>query len=98
MPSASNPKQLEVPQTPTWQSRLEDACREYQITAPKYQLSSDRRGGRTAWSSSVIVHGSTHAARFWYDGKNINNAREDAAEVAYTWLTTPTSSPSSTGW
>jgi hypothetical protein len=25
-------------------------------------------------------------ARYWYDGKNMDNAKEDAAEVAYKWL------------
>ncbi|GAB7348258.1 hypothetical protein MBLNU459_g6248t1 [Dothideomycetes sp. NU459] len=39
-------------------------------------------GGRTAWSSTVEVNGTKHQARYWYDGSWINNAREDAAEVA----------------
>ena len=39
-------------------------------------------GGRTAWSSSVKLQGRTFAARYWYDGQYVNNAREDAAEVA----------------
>ncbi|TLD30312.1 hypothetical protein PspLS_02587 [Pyricularia sp. CBS 133598] len=89
MPSSSSKKS-----SATWQSKLEDACREFQISAPKYQLVSDRRGGRTAWSSQVTIYNQTHAARFWYDGKNLHNAREDAAEVAWNWLTTPSSSPS----
>lgn len=41
-----------------------------------------RLGGRTAWSSTVEVNGAKHQARYWYDGTWINNAREDAAEVA----------------
>jgi hypothetical protein len=61
-----------------------------------------RVGGRTAWSSRVTVHGAVHNARFWYDGKNLNNAKEDAAEVAYHWLTNSNdSSPSNNsrgGW
>jgi hypothetical protein len=97
---------------------LKDACREYQIAAPVFQIVSDRRGelpsgitymssmlthigGRTAWSSRVTVHGSVHNARFWYDGKNLNNAKEDAAEVAYNWLSgSNPSSPSTNrgGW
>ncbi|KAI8271779.1 hypothetical protein K4K56_002947 [Colletotrichum sp. SAR 10_98] len=44
-------------------------------------------GGRTAWSSRVTVHGRTLSARFWYDGKNLNNAKEDAAEMALNYLT-----------
>lgn len=39
-------------------------------------------GGRTAWSSTVEVNGTKHQAQFWYDGDFVNNAREDAAEVA----------------
>ena len=44
---------------------------------------SDRRGGRTAWSSTVTIKGNQVVnARFWYDGQYVNNAKEDAAEVA----------------
>jgi hypothetical protein len=102
-----------------------EACQEYQIAAPVFQIVSDRRGqsimqewlrrprisssqadmrhagGRTAWSSRVTVHGSVHSARYWYDGKNLNNAKEDAAEVALNWLNgSNPSSPSTTkgGW
>ncbi|KAI0392163.1 hypothetical protein F5Y17DRAFT_376952 [Xylariaceae sp. FL0594] len=32
-------------------------CAEYQLEAPDYQLVSDRRGGRTAWSCFVTVCG-----------------------------------------
>ncbi|KAK3292530.1 uncharacterized protein B0H64DRAFT_230343 [Chaetomium fimeti] len=89
----------------TWQDKLEGACREFNIAVPVFQIVSDRRGGRTAWSSTVTIYGTTHSARFWYDGKNLNNAREDAAEVALGWLSTtagssPASSPatSRSGW
>jgi hypothetical protein len=44
-------------------------------------------GGRTAWSSTVTVQGQNIAARFWYDGQHVNNAKEDAAEVALKHLT-----------
>ncbi|CAI7637135.1 unnamed protein product [Penicillium bialowiezense] len=40
------------------------------------------QGGRTAWSSTVTVQGQNIAARYWYDGQYINNAKEDAAEMA----------------
>lgn len=83
--------------TKSWQERLEDKCREVQLAPPVFQLLSDRRGGRTAWSSQVTVQGKTHTARFWYDGNNLNNAKEDAAECAVSWLNslpgTSTSSP-----
>jgi hypothetical protein len=39
-------------------------------------------GGRTAWSSVVTIEGQTISARYWYDGQYVENAREDAAEVA----------------
>ncbi|KAH6842807.1 hypothetical protein B0I37DRAFT_417961 [Chaetomium sp. MPI-CAGE-AT-0009] len=85
----------------TWQNKLEDACREWNMPGPVFQIVSDRRGGRTAWSSTVTVSGTPHSARFWYDGKNLNNAKEDAAEVALNWLkSSPVSSPatSRSGW
>lgn len=39
-------------------------------------------GGRTAWSCIANVAGFEVQARFWYDGQYVNNAREDAAQVA----------------
>lgn len=74
----------------SWQERLEDFCQKAQLTSPIFHIVSDRRGGRTAWSSRVTVYGQTLAARYWYDGKNLNNAREDAAERAFLWLVTAT--------
>ncbi|KAJ4158554.1 uncharacterized protein LMH87_009076 [Akanthomyces muscarius] len=70
-----------------WQDKLEEACRAAQLVPPKFQIVSDRRGGRTAWSSTVEVQGQIVNARFWYDGRNLNNAKEDAAECAVNWLT-----------
>lgn len=69
-----------------WQDRLEERCREYHFQSPRYQEVSDRRGGRTAWSS-IVTFGNVQnqrivPARFWYNGSNVNNAREDAAENA----------------
>ncbi|PYI24276.1 hypothetical protein BO86DRAFT_398603 [Aspergillus japonicus CBS 114.51] len=70
----------------TWQARLEDHCKESGVPAPNFVIVSDRRGGRTAWSSSVTVKGMLFKARFWYDGKNLDNAREDAAELAVNYF------------
>ncbi|ATY66902.1 hypothetical protein A9K55_000695 [Cordyceps militaris] len=53
-------------------------------------------GGRTAWSSRVTVQGKVLSARFWYDGRNLNNAKEDAAECAVNWLTSNTGPTTST--
>ncbi|GAW23495.1 hypothetical protein ANO14919_130540 [Xylariales sp. No.14919] len=93
MPSGS--RRSQQPTSP-WQDRLEEVCRDYQIQPPDYQLVSDRRGGRTAWSSVVVVYGKRIEARYWYDGNNLNNAKEDAAEAALHWLSN--SSGLSSGW
>ncbi|KAI9874052.1 MAG: hypothetical protein M1830_010251 [Pleopsidium flavum] len=76
---------------PTWQERLQDHCRAAQMHPPVFNIVSDRRGGRTAWSSTVTIEGQNIAARYWYDGQYVNNAKEDAAEVALQQLTTPQS-------
>ncbi|KAI9678853.1 MAG: hypothetical protein M1817_005913 [Caeruleum heppii] len=49
---------------------------------PIFNIVSDRRGGRTAWSSTVTIEGQSIQARYWYDGQYVHNAKEDAAEVA----------------
>lgn len=55
---------------------------------PIFNIVSDRRGGRTAWSSTVTISGQhIIQARYWYDGQYVNNAKEDAAEVALQQLT-----------
>ncbi len=43
-------------------------------------------GSGTAWSSRATVNGMTFSARYWYSGKNINDAREDVAECVVVWL------------
>jgi hypothetical protein len=53
-------------------------------------------GGRTAWSSTVTVQGQNISARYWYDGQYVHNAKEDAAEVALTFLNGK--STSGKGW
>ncbi|KHJ33251.1 hypothetical protein EV44_g3460 [Erysiphe necator] len=69
-----------------WRRELEERCREAHISPPVFHIMSDRRGGRTAWSSTVTVQGQTIAARFWYDGQYLSNAIEDAAEHALDYL------------
>ncbi|KAF2155028.1 hypothetical protein K461DRAFT_276213 [Myriangium duriaei CBS 260.36] len=66
----------------TWQTRLLGECQRRGWRTPRYEMCSDRRGGRTAWSSTVEVNGKAYQARYWYDGTYSNNAKEDAAEVA----------------
>ncbi|KAL9586400.1 MAG: hypothetical protein Q9212_000914, partial [Teloschistes hypoglaucus] len=64
-------------------SHLTDHCRHFQLSPPVFSIVSDRRGGRTAWSSTVTISGHhVIQARYWYDGQYVNNAKEDAAEVA----------------
>lgn len=50
-------------------------------------------GGRTAWSSTVAIQGSSYSARYWYDGQYLNNAKEDAAEVALMGLNSQSRPP-----
>lgn len=44
-------------------------------------------GGRTAWSTICCVNGAQYPARFWYDGAFLEQAKEDAAEIALRKLT-----------
>ncbi|GFN10833.1 double-stranded RNA binding motif domain-containing protein [Aspergillus tubingensis] len=70
-----------------WQDRL----RKNKLEEPIYNFESDRRGGRTAWTSKVTVQHRVPGVpwiipgRYFFDGDN--NAREDAAEVAWRKLT-----------
>jgi len=73
----------------TWQEELAAECRKLRLPTPQFNIVSDRRGGRTAWSATVTIHGQNLAARYWYDGQYIHNAKEDAAEVACTKLRNP---------
>ncbi|KAF2864405.1 hypothetical protein K470DRAFT_267254 [Piedraia hortae CBS 480.64] len=61
---------------------LTEFCRASGYLAPIFQIVSDRRGGRTAWSCTVQVGPHFFEARHWYDGQYVHNAREDAAERA----------------
>jgi len=73
----------------TWQEELQAECRRQRLPAPTFNIVSDRRGGRTAWSATVTIRGQNLPARYWYDGQYVNNAKEDAAEVACTKLRNP---------
>lgn len=44
-------------------------------------------GGRTAWSTIAVINNIQYPARFWYDGARIEQAKEDAAEIALRNLT-----------
>ncbi|KAJ5778306.1 hypothetical protein N7520_001552 [Penicillium odoratum] len=79
-----------------WQSQLSEHCRRTKLAPPVFNIVSDRRGGRTAWSSTVTVQGRNVAARYWYDGQYINNAKEDAAEVALKQLLNQPRAPAAT--
>jgi len=80
---------------PSWQDRLNEHCRRAKIQLPVFNIVSDRRGGRTAWSSTVNVSGRSMSARYWYAGEYIFNAREDAAEVALKQLNSQAITPTS---
>ncbi|KAL8782763.1 MAG: hypothetical protein Q9195_009578 [Heterodermia aff. obscurata] len=71
------------PRSSSWQDKLQDYCRRTQKCSPVFNIVTDRRAGRTAWSSTVTIEGNqVIVARFWYDGQHVNKAKEDAAEVA----------------
>ncbi|KAF2125051.1 hypothetical protein P153DRAFT_389905 [Dothidotthia symphoricarpi CBS 119687] len=79
-----------------WTQRLRDHCMVRRLGEPAYQDVSDRRGGRTAWSTVAVINGTQYSARFWYDGNYIDQAKEDAAEIALRKLTgyvDPTTQP-----
>lgn len=66
-----------------WQDKLDDYCSTTSRPSPTYNISSDRRGKRTAWSCTVDVpNGPKVPALYWYDGQHVNGAKEDAAEQA----------------
>lgn len=46
----------------------------------------------------MTVNGAIHQARFWYDGKNLNNAKEDAAEVALSFISMAASPSAGRRW
>jgi len=75
----------------TWflAGRATAECRKHRLPTPVFNIVSDRRGGRTAWSATVTIQGQNVAARYWYDGQFLNNAKEDAAEVACTKIRNP---------
>ncbi|KAK4959931.1 hypothetical protein LTR10_002820 [Elasticomyces elasticus] len=75
-----------APESTPKQDQLIGYCRSQGLRTPAWQVVSDRRGGRTAWSCTVNVSGQHIAARFWYDSQYVNNAREDAAERALQML------------
>ncbi|XP_014552277.1 hypothetical protein COCVIDRAFT_41525 [Bipolaris victoriae FI3] len=60
-----------------------DYCATNQIAQPQFQDYSDPRGIRTAWSSSVFVHGREYRAALWRDYRYLEQSREEAAEVAW---------------
>lgn len=72
-------------------------CAARRLPAPSYNVVSDRRGKRTAWSCTVSVSGQNVPAKYWYDGQYVNTAKEDAAEAALQKLQGKTSSGAASG-
>ncbi|KAF2035239.1 hypothetical protein EK21DRAFT_107363 [Setomelanomma holmii] len=77
----------------SWTQRLREHCQARGLTEPTYQDVSDRRGGRTAWSTVTTINGVHYPARFWYDGDYVAQAKEDSAEIALRTLTGTLQSP-----
>ncbi|EMD63124.1 hypothetical protein GGP41_005148 [Bipolaris sorokiniana] len=71
----------------SWSQRLREHCLVRGIPEPTYTDLSDRRGGRTAWTTMVSVSGTNYQARFWYDGDYLSQAKEDCSEVALRTIT-----------
>ncbi|KAI8935829.1 hypothetical protein NX059_007346 [Plenodomus lindquistii] len=83
--------------------KLQHYCATNQIAQPQFQDYSDPRGIRTAWSSSVFVHGREYRAHLWRDYRYLEQSREEAAEVAWKALNaapapSPTSQPGYTNY
>lgn len=70
------------PRTHPLTSYPTEHCQSRRLPLPAYNVLSDRRGKRTAWSCTVSVSGQNVPARYWYDGQYVNTAKEDAAEAA----------------
>ena len=75
----------EIAERAEWSRRKTDPV--HRLLPPSLTADADcpcvgNVGGRTAWSSTVTIQDQTIAARYWYDGQYINNAKEDAAEFA----------------
>jgi len=89
------------PTTPFFQTQSPGHDQDHRLTIESL-LFANCAGGRTAWSCTVKVFTKELSARFWYDGKNSNNAKEDAAEVGINWLnsSSPTLPPAlrNRGW
>ncbi|BAE65438.1 hypothetical protein F9C07_13405 [Aspergillus flavus] len=66
----------------SWQDQLKAHCKNHKLDAPLFNIYTERRGGRTAWTCVASVQGRQYPAQFWYDGNYVNNAKEDAAEKA----------------
>lgn len=71
----------------SYTTRLRNYCTQTNLEQPQWQDYSDPRGIRTAWSSSVIVNGREFRATLWRDYRYLDQSREEAAEVAYKFLT-----------
>ncbi|UPX18115.1 uncharacterized protein EKO05_0008431 [Ascochyta rabiei] len=75
--------------------KLQHYCATNQIAQPQFQDYSDPRGVRTAWSSSVFVHGREYRAHLWRDYRYLEQSREEAAEVAWKAISGASGSPTS---
>ncbi|KAH3952009.1 hypothetical protein HBH53_051820 [Parastagonospora nodorum] len=78
---------LKIIMSQNWVQRLSEHCTVRGFSNPSYQTVSDRRGGRTAWSSIACINGVTYPAKFWYDGEYVEQSKHDAAESALRILT-----------
>ncbi|KAE8133726.1 hypothetical protein BDV38DRAFT_257313 [Aspergillus pseudotamarii] len=78
VPPANNASALRT----SWQDQLKIYCKNHRLSEPVFNIFTESRGKRTAWSCVVRVQAKEYPAQFWYDGDHLNNAKEDAAEKA----------------
>ncbi|KAI4598333.1 hypothetical protein KJ359_003217 [Pestalotiopsis sp. 9143b] len=91
MPSATTQSSAATP----WQDSLQGLWSYkttfvFDMTKYRKQTSATSIAGKCPTfrsSQTEEVCGTPVKAKFWYDGRNLNNAKEDAAEAALTWLT-----------
>ncbi|KAF2681619.1 hypothetical protein K458DRAFT_273429, partial [Lentithecium fluviatile CBS 122367] len=67
----------------SWSERLREHCRAHHFKNPAWRAISELRGRRTAWTAVVDLGGQSYPARFWYDIVYLEQAMEDASEVAW---------------
>ncbi|XHG01957.1 hypothetical protein AWENTII_005323 [Aspergillus wentii] len=67
----------------TWQANLEAYCRQNNIQPPEYKFKYENNYGKVCWTCVVHVHDEKIPVQRWYNLDSIEQAKEDAANVAW---------------